>query len=104
MMHELRRFIPIGNDLAQKEFDAVTRKSNQLLTLVNEMIEYNRGERAKVEINELSKNENSQTIKDNSLKICDLQLWGGNLHEYVLVAEDDEDVALLITQMLKNEG
>ncbi|MBQ2808733.1 MAG: response regulator [Bacteroidaceae bacterium] len=26
------------------------------------------------------------------------------MHEYVLVAEDDEDVALLITQMLKNEG
>lgn len=104
MMHELRRFIPIGNDLAQKEFDAVTRKSDQLLTLVNEMIEYNRGERAKVEINELSKNENSQTIKDNALKNSDLQIWGGDLHEYVLVAEDDEDVALLITQMLKNEG
>ena len=104
MMHELRRFIPTGNDLAQKEFDAVTRKSDQLLTLVNEMIEYNRGERAKVEINELSKNENPQTIKDNALKNSDLQIWGGDLHEYVLVAEDDEDVALLITQMLKNEG
>ena len=103
-MHELKRFIPTGNDLAQKEFSAVTRKSDQLLTLVNEMIEYNRGERAKVEINELSKNENSQTPKDNTLKNSDLQIWGGDLHEYVLVAEDDEDVALLITQMLKNEG
>lgn len=26
------------------------------------------------------------------------------MHEYVLIAEDDQDVALLITQMLKNEG
>lgn len=104
MMHELKRFIPTDNDLAQKEFSAVTRKSDQLLTLVNEMIEYNRGERAKVEINELSKNGNSQTVKDNALKNSDLQIWGGDLHEYVLVAEDDEDVALLITQMLKNEG
>ena len=26
------------------------------------------------------------------------------MHEYVLLAEDDNDVALLITQMLKNEG
>lgn len=29
---------------------------------------------------------------------------GGDFHEYVLVAEDDKDVALLITQMLKNNG
>lgn len=104
MMHELKRFIPTGNDLAQKEFSAVTRKSDQLLTLVNEMIEYNRGERTKVEINELSKNGSAQTSKGNTLKNSDLQIRGGDLHEYVLVAEDDEDVALLITQMLKNEG
>lgn len=77
MMHELKSFIPTDNDLAQKEFDAVTRKSDQLLTLVNEMIEYNRGERAKVEINELSKNENSQTTKDNALKISNLRIRGG---------------------------
>ena len=104
MTHELQRFIPEHNEMAHKEFDAVTRKSNELLTLVNEMIEYNRGERTKVEINELPKNGSAQTPKGNTLKNSNLQIWGGDLHEYVLVAEDDEDIALLITQMLKNEG
>ena len=104
MMHELKRFIPTGNDLAQKEFSAVTRKSDELLTLVNEMIEYNRGERVNVELNELAKNESTKSSDDNTLANSDLQTWKDDLHEYVLVAEDDEDVALLITQMLKNEG
>lgn len=104
MTHELQRFIPEHNEMAHKEFDAVTRKSNELLTLVNEMIEYNRGERNEVEINELPKNGSAQTPKGNTLKNSNLQIWGGDLHEYVLVAEDDEDIALLITQMLKNEG
>lgn len=104
MMHELKRFIPTGNDLAQKEFSAVTRKSDQLLTLVNEMIEYNRGERVNVELNELAKNESTKSSDDNTPANSDLQTWKNDLHEYVLVAEDDEDVALLITQMLKNEG
>lgn len=104
MMHELKRFIPTGNDLAQKEFSAVTRKSDQLLTLVNEMIEYNRGERVNVELNELAKNESTKSSDDNTPANSELQTWKDDLHEYVLVAEDDEDVALLITQMLKNEG
>lgn len=104
MMHELKRFIPTGNDLAQKEFSAVTRKSDELLTLVNEMIEYNRGERVNVELNELAKNESTKSSDDNTPANSDLQTWKDDLHEYVLVAEDDEDVALLITQMLKNEG
>ena len=104
MMHELKRFIPTGNDLAQKEFSAVTRKSDELLTLVNEMIEYNRGERVNVELNELAKNESTKSSDDNTLANSDLHTWKDDLHEYVLVAEDDEDVALLITQMLKNEG
>lgn len=104
MMHELKRFIPTGNDLAQKEFSAVTRKSDELLTLVNEMIEYNRGERVNVELNELAKNESTKSSDNNTPANSDLQTWKDDLHEYVLVAEDDEDVALLITQMLKNEG
>lgn len=77
MTHELRRFIPEHNEMAHKEFDAVTRKSNELLTLVNEMIEYNSGERNEVEINELPKNGSAQTTKGNTLKNSDLQIWGG---------------------------
>ena len=104
MTHELERFIPSDNALAQKEFDAVTRKSKELLALITEMIEYNRGERDKIDINEFPKNESAPTIKDNTLINNNLQIWGGDLHEYVLLAEDDNDVALLITQMLNNEG
>ena len=104
MTHELERFIPSDNALAQKEFDAVTRKSKELLALITEMIEYNRGDREKVDINEFPKNESAPTIKYNTLINNNLQIWGGDLHEYVLLAEDDNDVALLITQMLNNEG
>ena len=104
MTHELERFIPSDNALAQKEFDAVTRKSKELLALITEMIEYNRGKRDKVDINEFPKNESTPATKDNTLINNNLQIWGGNLHEYVLLAEDDKDVALLITQMLNNEG
>ena len=104
MTHELERFIPSDNALAQKEFDAVTRKSKELLALITEMIEYNRGKRDKVDINEFPKNESTPATKDNTLINNNLQIWGGDLHEYVLLAEDDKDVALLITQMLNNEG
>lgn len=102
MTHELRRFIPENNEVAYREFDAVTRKSDELLTLVNEMIEYNRGERNEVEINELPKS--APVLKDSTLTNNDLYTKANDSHEYVLVAEDDKDVALLITQMLKNEG
>ncbi len=76
MTHELERFIPSDNALAQKEFDAVTRKSKELLALITEMIEYNRGEREKVDINEFPKNESAPTIKDNTLINNNLQIWG----------------------------
>ena len=102
MTHELKRFIPNNNEAAQKEFDAAVRKSGELLTLVNEMIEYNKGERDEVEINELNKSRQEMHTKDDSLSINEKH--GGDLQDYVLVAEDDKDVALLITQMLKNEG
>lgn len=104
MTHELKRFIPENNSTAQDEFNAVTRKSDELLGLINEMIEYNRGERTKVEIDELPKSGIAQAPAGNTLTDNNLQIWGGELHEYVLIAEDDQDVALLITQMLKNEG
>ncbi len=104
MIHEQKRFIPENNSTAQDEFNAVTRKSDELLGLINEMIEYNRGERTKVEIDELPKSGIAQAPASNTLVDNNLQIRGNELHEYVLVAEDDQDVALLITQMLKNEG
>lgn len=102
MTHELKRFIPQENKVAQDEFDAVTRKSNELLDLVNEMIEFNKGERHEVIVNELGKH-TPQTQQEKT-GIDKDGTEGDELQNYVLVAEDDKDVALLITQMLKSEG
>ena len=98
MTHELERFIPDDNKVAQKEFDAVIRKSRELLNLVKEMIRFNQGERDDLEVSELPKAEYQHYGID--LRNSN----GEESDDYILVAEDDNDVALLITQMLKNQG
>ena len=98
MTHELERFIPDDNEVAQKEFEAVTRKSKELLDLVTEMIRFNQGERDDLEVTELPKAEYQHYGIDL------LNSNGEESDDYILVAEDDNDVALLITQMLKNQG
>ena len=98
MTHELERFIPDDNEVAQKEFEAVTRKSKELLDLVTEMIRFNQGERDDLEVTELPKAEYLHYGIDL------LNSNGEESDDYILVAEDDKDVALLITQMLKNQG
>ena len=94
MTHELKRFIPDDNEVAQKEFEAVTRKSKELLDLVTEMIKFNQGERDDLEVTELPQHYGIDLLNSN----------GEESDDYILVAEDDNDVALLITQMLKNQG
>ena len=94
MTHELERFIPDDNEVAQKEFEAVTRKSKELLDLVTEMIKFNQGERDDLEVTELPQHYGINLLNSN----------GEESDDYILVAEDDNDVALLITQMLKNQG
>ena len=98
MTHELERFIPDDNKVAQKEFEAVTRKSKELLDLVTEMIRFNQGERDDLEVTELPKAE----YQHHGIDL--LNSNGEESDDYILVAEDDNDVALLITQMLKNQG
>lgn len=98
MTHELERFIPQDNELAQKEFDAVTRKSKELLDLVAEMTRYNQGKRGEPIVSELQE---SHAPEDDSLI---QESTDGIEYDYILVAEDDRDVALLITQMLKSKG
>ena len=99
MMHELKRFIP-ADRIAQNEFGAVIRKSEELHELVTEMIRFNRGERKEIVVNELPAHRYGEHPIDNTL--IDNYIDGGG--NYILVAEDDKDVALLITQMLKNQG
>ena len=66
MMHELKRFIP-ANRIAQNEFGAVIRKSEELHELVTEMIRFNRGERKEIVVNELPEHRNGERHIDNTL-------------------------------------
>ena len=95
MTHELKRHIPEDDDIALKEFDAITRRSNDLLTLVDKMTEYNEHGGSNITINEYQESDNTTLDKLQQEE---------TLQNYILVAEDDSDVAMLITRILKNEG
>ena len=66
MMHELKRFIP-ADRIAQNEFGAVIRKSEELHELVTEMIRFNRGEREEIVVNELPAHRDGEHSVDNTL-------------------------------------
>ncbi len=120
--------------MAQREFEAVERKSNELVNLVNEMILYNKGIVKEIEVSEVGnevRNEefgvrseelgvrseefrvrsvgvqecrsadNSNASNLSTRQLANLSTEPSN---YILVAEDDQDVAFLITEMLKEEG
>ena len=53
MTGQLKKFIPADNEEAQREFEAVERKSNEIVNLVNEMILYNKGIIKEIEVSEL---------------------------------------------------
>lgn len=99
MTQQLRKFIPEDNPLAKREFDAVNRQCQQLLTLVTEMIEYSKNgsiSKAPV-ISELNLNPDTEVDIPSVISSEDEG-------RYILIAEDDPDVALLITEMLKAKG
>lgn len=96
MTHELKRHIPQNDEIALKEFDAITRRSNDLLTLVDKMTEYNQNGNRDITVKEFQ--ESNESTPDETL------LQDKEEQNYILVAEDDSDVALLITRILKNEG
>ena len=145
MTGQLRKFIPADNEEAQREFEAVERKSNEIVNLVNEMILYNKGIIKEIEVSELGVRSEELSLRSEGVKECrseddtlgpqDLktskpdssnsstrQLVNSSTCEalnsstcealnssteitnYILVAEDDSDVALLITTILKNNG
>ena len=98
MIEQLSRFLPTDNDVAQKELNAMERKSEELLTLVREMIEFNKGTRKEVKVTELAVPSN----RTPSTEVPETRQEHPT-EPYILVAEDDSDVALLITEMLKEE-
>lgn len=98
MTEELKRHIPESDDVAQQEFDAITRKGNELVALVTQMTEYNAGQIESLELTELAQQD--VVARKES---CGMQCGSGE-EGYILVAEDDKDVAFMITQMLKNQG
>jgi len=148
MTGQLRKFIPADNEVAQREFEAVERKSNELVNLVNEMILYNKGIVKEIEVSEVGNGvwseefgvrseefgvrseelgvrsaDNSNANNLSTHKLVNSSTEINNLstrklvnssteitnsstepNNYILVAEDDQDVAFLITEMLKEEG
>jgi PleD family two-component response regulator len=99
MIEQVRKFLPTDNDVAQKELQAMERKSEELLTLVREMIDFNKGTREEVRVSELA-----VTSANASSAEGIINPQTPPTEPYILVAEDDSDVALLITEMLKEEG
>lgn len=99
MTEELKRHIPENDDVAQQEFDAITRKGKELVELVTRMTEYNAGQIESLELTELEQQQEVAAKDGNGEMQC-----GNCGEEYILVAEDDKDVAFMITQMLKNQG
>ena len=134
MTGQLKKFIPADNEEAQREFEAVERKSNEIVNLVNEMILYNKGIIKEIEVSELgvrseelgvrseelslgvkefrsagvqtiaSDTSNSSTRQLVNSSTCEALNSSTEITNYILVAEDDSDVALLITTILKNNG
>ena len=160
MTGQLKKFIPADNEEAQREFEAVERKSNEIVNLVNEMILYNKGIIKEIEVSELGVRSEelgvrseelslrSEGVKELSLGVqefrsagvqtiasessnlstrqlvnlstcealnlstrqhvnsstCEALNSSTEITNYILVAEDDSDVALLITTILKNNG
>ena len=143
MTGQLKKFIPADNEEAQREFEAVERKSNEIVNLVNEMILYNKGIIKEIEVSELGVRSEELGVRSEELGVrseelslrsegvifrsagvqtiasesSNLSTESPSLREglgvgspsteitnYILVAEDDSDVALLITTILKNNG
>ena len=159
MTGQLKKFIPADNEEAQREFEAVERKSNEIVNLVNEMILYNKGIIKEIEVSELGVRSEELGVRSEELGVRSEELSlrseddsrGGSAYppekattqradtqicpynnskpdssnlstrqlvnlsteitnssteitNYILVAEDDSDVALLITTILKNNG
>ena len=124
MTGQLRKFIPADNEVAQRELEAVERKSNELVNLVNEMILYNKGMAKEIEVSEVGNgvrseefgvrneecrsadNSNASNLSTHKLVNSSTEITNSSTepNNYILVAEDDPDVAFLITEMLKEEG
>jgi len=113
MTEQLKSYLPQEDEMVHRKFDAVTRRTQDLLNLVTEMIEYNKGIRKDIKISELTIGDPkaplvtdvpSQHAGDVPIQSSPNEMLAAKESDYILVAEDDPDVALLITEMLKNEG
>jgi DNA-binding response OmpR family regulator len=113
MTEQLRKYLPSDSRIAQREFDAVERQSQNLLKLITEMIEYSKNNTSSNILTELPTPNNDQNEELAKLNEGYLIMSEANNEipdedednrNYILLAEDDPDIALLITEMLKNEG
>lgn len=102
MFQQIKKYIPENDKEANNLYDAIDRQSKQLVTLVAEMIEYAKQGKVKPIINELPKNTNSSAVTQTILESIDGNQQSNTYK--ILLAEDDPDIALLITSMLKDAG
>ena len=69
MTGQLKKFIPADNEEAQREFEAVERKSNEIVNLVNEMILYNKGIIKEIEVSELGVRSEELGVRSEELGV-----------------------------------
>ncbi|MBQ7157569.1 MAG: response regulator [Bacteroidaceae bacterium] len=114
MTQQLQKYLPADSQIAQREFQALDRHCRNLLTLVTEMIEYSKNGNTKtnvlsefVQTPAESESEMVERIAADDYVKTNRAAEGGedaDGKKYVLVAEDNPDVALLVCEMLKDEG
>lgn len=103
MTEQLKDCLSPDDAMAQRKFDAVTRRTKDLLDLVTEMIEYNKGIKKDIHISELATGQPQTPVEAEAQQPVSQPVLVSHV-PYILLAEDDPDVALLITEMLKHEG
>lgn len=102
MFKQIKKYIPQDDSEAVSLYDAIDRQSSQLVTLVAEMIEYAKLGKVRPIINELPKNTNPSAVTATLYDSTDDNKQSKTYK--ILIAEDDPDIALLITSMLKDAG
>ena len=105
MTGQLRKFIPADNEVAQREFEAVERKSNELVNLVNEMILYNKGIVKEIEVSEVGNGVRSEEFGVRSEKFgVRSEELGVRSEELGVRSADDSNANNLSTRQLANSS
>lgn len=116
MVEQLKQHIPKDDVVGHESLEAAHRQSDNLLGLIKELIAASK-EGAMVELSDINQatttaantlKENSSSESANSTPAPSLRERSGGENEClgasILIAEDNDDVAMLICNMLRDEG